>query len=117
MDELDADDAPIRSSDGQYASRDIVQFVPFNQFKNNEARLTKETLAEIPMQLTSYMSSRNIRPSAALQNSVSVAAAINASQNSNTGFPTTSAPPPAAPVNAEIPMAVPVTAAVHKSLV
>ena len=58
MDELDADDHPLQSSTGQYASRDMyvlfllsspslshsyyrVQFVPFSRFQQNIARLTK----------------------------------------------------------------------------
>merc|ERR1712154_38106 len=32
MDKLDADDEPLRSSQGQVMKRDIVQFVPFNDF-------------------------------------------------------------------------------------
>lgn len=49
MDVLDADDAPLYSNAfRQYAAADIVQFVPFNDFKHNPHMLAKETLNEIP---------------------------------------------------------------------
>jgi UDP-galactopyranose mutase len=43
-------------------SRDIVQFVPFREFKRDVYKLAKETLQEIPGQLTSFFMSRNIFP-------------------------------------------------------
>jgi hypothetical protein len=62
MDILDSDGT--RLFDGRrYAERDCVQFVPFRQFKNQPyAVLAKETLAEIPQQVTEYFSKRNIAP-------------------------------------------------------
>jgi hypothetical protein len=49
MDLLDADDAPLFSKKlNRYASRDIVQFVPFREVKNDPYRLAKEVLAEVP---------------------------------------------------------------------
>ena len=36
--------------------RDIVQFVPFRDFKNDPYRLAQETLNEVPRQFISYMS-------------------------------------------------------------
>lgn len=49
MDRLDADEVPLYS---QYYRRrmsaDIVQFVPFREFKNNPMALAKETLEEVP---------------------------------------------------------------------
>jgi hypothetical protein len=49
MDELDADTTPLYSNKfGKYMSRDIVQFVPFREFKNDTFKLAKETLQEIP---------------------------------------------------------------------
>ncbi|KAL6067259.1 Copine-4 [Balamuthia mandrillaris] len=63
MEILDADDNPLRSSNGQVAKRDIVQFVPFREFKNAPAsRLAKATLEEIPGQLLSYMEANDIKP-------------------------------------------------------
>ena len=42
--------------------RDIVQFVAFNEYKNDPTELAKQTLEEIPKQLVSYMSSKGIKP-------------------------------------------------------
>ena len=57
MEELDGDDGVLRNSRGEPALRDIVQFVPMNQFQamGQEARLAKETLKEVPGQVCSYM--------------------------------------------------------------
>jgi hypothetical protein len=62
MEILDADDNPLRSSAGEKASRDIVQFVPFRKFKDDPVRLAKETLAEIPGQLVGFMAANRIPP-------------------------------------------------------
>lgn len=63
MEVLDADDAPLRSTQGVYAKRDIVQFVPMIKFRNADpALLAREVLAEIPQQLVSYMKSRGFEP-------------------------------------------------------
>jgi hypothetical protein len=43
-------------------SRDIVQFVPFNDFRHNPSELAKQTLAEIPKQLVDFMSMNKIKP-------------------------------------------------------
>lgn len=43
-------------------ARDIVQFVPFNEFKENPMMLAKATLEEIPGQLVDFFLKRNIRP-------------------------------------------------------
>ena len=49
MDQLDGDDEPLYSKKyRKYWSRDIVQFVPFEEFKGDTLRLAKETLEEIP---------------------------------------------------------------------
>ena len=42
--------------------RDIVQFVPYNEFKNSPEELARQTLGEIPKQLVDYMSVRQIQP-------------------------------------------------------
>eukprot|EP01083_Nonionella_stella_P092710 259600_1 len=64
MDTLDADDEPLRHSrTGKYMIRDIVQFVPFNEFKDKHmSAVAKETLEEVPGQVTSFMSMHNISP-------------------------------------------------------
>eukprot|EP00727_Mastigamoeba_balamuthi_P003340 m51a1_g13002 hypothetical protein (232) ;mRNA; r:2035-2865 len=60
---LDADDAPLKTTSGAKARRDIVQFVPYEQFKAGPyQRLAQETLAEIPGQVLSYMAMRGIAP-------------------------------------------------------
>ncbi len=41
---------------------DIVQFVPYRDFKSNPIQLAKETLDEVPGQLLSYMRRKNIKP-------------------------------------------------------
>ncbi|KAK3103604.1 hypothetical protein FSP39_020468 [Pinctada imbricata] len=67
MNILDGDDVRV-SANGQYAERDIVQFVPFSDFVNrgtsqmSQAALAKEVLAEIPEQFLSYMKKHNIKP-------------------------------------------------------
>jgi len=55
MDILDADDVPLRHTNGELMPRDIVQFVPFNEFKHEAGLLAAETLREIPDQVTDYM--------------------------------------------------------------
>uniref|UniRef100_A0AAV1UFT7 C2 domain-containing protein n=1 Tax=Peronospora matthiolae TaxID=2874970 RepID=A0AAV1UFT7_9STRA len=67
MKALDADDKVLVDSSGCKAMRDIVQFVPFNQFRRNPARLAKETLAEIPTQLLQYYKVKGIQPRTPLQ--------------------------------------------------
>jgi len=49
MDVLDADDDPLYSQKyKKYMSSDIVQFVPFSEFKHDPKLLAKEVLEEIP---------------------------------------------------------------------
>ncbi|KAF1323475.1 Copine-like protein, partial [Globisporangium splendens] len=67
MDTLDGDGKLLMDSRRRVAARDIVQFVPFNQFRNNPARLAKETLAEIPMQLVQHFKARGIKPHVPLE--------------------------------------------------
>jgi hypothetical protein len=63
MEQLDADDAPLYSRlMNKYAARDIVQFVPFREVRNDPYRLAKEVLAEVPRQLVSYFASVGIKP-------------------------------------------------------
>merc|ERR1719433_1234808 len=64
MDILDADDPPLRSSRGKLMPRDIVQFVPYNQFKRNPGQLSKETLQEVPTQVTELMRMKKAKPMA-----------------------------------------------------
>eukprot|EP01135_Chromosphaera_perkinsii_P003560 Nk52_evm18s248 gene=Nk52_evmTU18s248 len=67
MNILDADDVPLKNRDGKLMSRDIVQFVPLNEFKNKmhsggDFSLAREVLEEIPEQLLSYMKTKGIVP-------------------------------------------------------
>lgn len=67
MEVLDADTVPLKAG-GVRASRDIVQFVPFNKFVTMgdpcmaRIRLAREVLAEIPTQFIGYMKANNIAP-------------------------------------------------------
>jgi len=66
MDILDADDEPLYSMKyKKYMDADIVQFVPFRDFKNNPTLLAKETLDEVPRQLLDYMRKNHIAPNKA----------------------------------------------------
>jgi len=63
MDVLDADDEPLYSRKfKKYMASDIVQFVPFSEFKNDARLLAKETLEEVPRQFLSFMERNNILP-------------------------------------------------------
>jgi hypothetical protein len=63
MDVLDADDEPLRDARGAVAKRDIVQFVPFRQFRAaGPERLAMEVLAEVPGQVISFFKSKGIVP-------------------------------------------------------
>lgn len=63
MEILDGDNVPLISSIGEKRMRDLVQFVPFNKFKNDEKKLSNEILEEIPRQITEYYSMNNLSPS------------------------------------------------------
>ncbi|XP_077983479.1 copine-8-like isoform X2 [Glandiceps talaboti] len=68
MDILDGNDVRVTSSDGTRAIRDIVKFVCFRDFlDDNDAilsqpRLAREVLEEIPEQFLSWMTINNINP-------------------------------------------------------
>ncbi len=63
MEELDGDDGRLRNSRGVPAKRDIVQFVPFRDFKNKTVQaFSTELLAEIPHQLLSFMKMKGLKP-------------------------------------------------------
>lgn len=65
MDELDGDEEGLMNSRGQYAKRDVVQFVSLNKFKGRMNDLNRETLKEIPQQFLSYAQAKNIKPGSA----------------------------------------------------
>lgn len=63
MDVLDADDTPLYSKRfKKYMASDIVQFVPFSEFKDDARLLAKETLEEVPRQFLSFMERNGIVP-------------------------------------------------------
>ncbi|XP_070186631.1 copine-3-like isoform X2 [Littorina saxatilis] len=64
MNVLDGDDGVLRSqTSGQSVKRDIVQFVPFRNFKHTSAdQLARQVLAEIPRQVTQYFKMRGLPP-------------------------------------------------------
>eukprot|EP01080_Neovahlkampfia_damariscottae_P006237 gene6237-10243_t len=65
---LDADDVPLVSN-GVKMARDIVQFVPFKDFKDLPLdRLAQEVLEEVPGQFVEYMKKNNITPNQVQQN-------------------------------------------------
>ncbi|XP_058011105.1 copine-7 isoform X2 [Ahaetulla prasina] len=60
---LDGDDGILRSPKGEPVMRDIVQFVPFREFKNaSPTALAKCVLAEVPKQVVEYYSSKALPP-------------------------------------------------------
>ena len=62
MDILDADDNPLIDSRRRKADRDLVQFVPFNDFKNDPPKLAEQVLEEIPRQVVEYYQHKGINP-------------------------------------------------------
>lgn len=63
MDVLDADDEPLYSQRlKRHMERDIVQFVPFRDFKNSPLQLAKKTLEEVPNQFLSFYEKKKITP-------------------------------------------------------
>ncbi|XP_077144561.1 copine-7 [Ranitomeya variabilis] len=60
---LDGDDGILRAPKGEPVLRDIVQFVPFREFKNaSPAALAKCVLAEVPKQVVEYYSYKVFPP-------------------------------------------------------
>jgi hypothetical protein len=62
MIQLDGDDAPLISSSGIKRMRDVVQFVPFNKYRNNPNELSSQVLEEIPRQIVEYYTMNRIYP-------------------------------------------------------
>ena len=62
MEILDGDDVPLISSTGKKRMRDLVQFVPFSRFENDENKLSMEVLEEIPRQIVDYYTFNNYNP-------------------------------------------------------
>jgi len=64
MDELDTDRGQLNSSFGQRPSRDIVQFVRFNDYEGNSALLAQKILKELPRQMNRFYSKIGLFPKA-----------------------------------------------------
>ncbi|CAM4635963.1 unnamed protein product [Leuciscus chuanchicus] len=63
MQMLDGDDGILRSPKGEPVLRDIVQFVPFRNFKHaSPTALAKSVLAEVPNQVVDYYNGKGIKP-------------------------------------------------------
>ena len=62
MDILDADDNPLYDRRRRKADRDLVQFVPFNNYKNDPPKLAEQVLEEIPRQVIEYYQHKGIKP-------------------------------------------------------
>ena len=63
MEVLDGDEEALYSSARRkYMTADIVQFVPFNDYKDNRHALSMEVLDEIPGQLLNFMHRHSIVP-------------------------------------------------------
>ena len=62
MEILDGDNVPLVSSKNVKRMRDLVQFVPFNKFENDENKLTMEVLEEIPRQIVDYYTDNDFSP-------------------------------------------------------
>lgn len=61
MVELDGDSQPLIDSKGQKWERDIVQFVPYDKYKDNPRLLAEQILEEIPTQVVQYYNNKNIK--------------------------------------------------------
>eukprot|EP00741_Cyanophora_paradoxa_P008127 tig00001264_g7864.t1 len=67
MEALDSDECMLADAEGNIASRDIVQFVRFADYrKKHYSKLARDTLKEIPDQLVSYFQDKRIAPNEAL---------------------------------------------------
>ena len=54
MNILDADIKPLIDNNGRKADRDLVQFVPFNQYENDGQKLAEKVLEEVPRQIVEF---------------------------------------------------------------
>ena len=62
MIQLDGDEIPLISSNGVKRMRDLVQFVPYNKFRNDPNELAAQVLEEVPRQIMEYYTMNNIYP-------------------------------------------------------
>ena len=62
MVKLDGNEIPLVSKQDIKWLRDIVQFIQYNKYKNDETKLTKEILEEIPRQVVEYYTLNDFNP-------------------------------------------------------
>ena len=62
MVQLDGDEIPLIDSRCVKRMRDLVQFVPFNKYKNDPKELAAQVLEEIPRQIMEFFTMNNIYP-------------------------------------------------------
>ena len=62
MDVLDADEDPLYDNNGRKADRDLVQFVPFKEFRTDGQKLAEQVLEEVPRQIVEYYQHKKIAP-------------------------------------------------------
>ena len=62
MHKLDADDDPLYDKKERKADRDLVQFVPFEDYQNDGEKLSEQVLEEIPRQIVEYYQIKNKDP-------------------------------------------------------
>ena len=62
MDILDGDVNPLVDTKGVIRMRDLVQFVPYNKFRNNSTSLAEQVLEEVPRQIIEYYTMNKIYP-------------------------------------------------------
>ena len=60
MEKLDGDESLLISSSGKKRIRDIVQFVPFDKYKNDPEKLYMEVFAELPRQIVEFYYLKNL---------------------------------------------------------
>jgi len=77
MDILDADDNPLYDRRRRKADRDLVQFVPFNNYKNDPPKLAEQVLEEIPRQVIEYYQHKGIKPKEDVEDDTNDTGAIN----------------------------------------
>uniref|UniRef100_A0A7S4RD51 C2 domain-containing protein n=1 Tax=Ditylum brightwellii TaxID=49249 RepID=A0A7S4RD51_9STRA len=82
----DADFRGMNYLDDMQADRDIVQFVPFNQYRHDKHALSAATLSEIPDQLVGYFLKHGIHPNPPEQQSMDDIAIDNHDENEEFTF-------------------------------
>ena len=86
MIQLDGDDIPLISSNGIKRMRDLVQFVPFNKYRNNPTKLAAQVLEEVPRQIMEYYTMNNIFPHNLAMSQINKFRFNNANNQNNIGI-------------------------------